>query len=431
MDPVLEAKLDPHTLSDEPSYFFSFLGERFSTLTNIWRERLERRFKKKFEPIWVLQAKQDHSFNIENYVIVNGTLCETQGERYSNSLVCLRDYEDLNREFSESEYIGGLVRQLIEKQGTVFILGFTSSFLRDFGSRVKVLGPNPGLSHHFDNKIEQVRLFNKLDVPCVRASIHQSIDSVLTENNFPFFVSAAYATAGGESSYVYSRQDLLDFYFSLKTVNQSMPLVVSELIEEIGFCPNVNAIVTGENSTHIIYITDQILRGKIYLGNVYPSRADDHAVDTIKRTTTKIGNYLSTLGYKGLFGLDFIVDSNNNVYTIDLNPRRQGGYACNVMMSRGIDIVGLELELALNGQISDDFDYEDFQMGGAVAYTKVKPHAKNARIGKSRTTSHRSLIAIDWWYERINVLNHRIRLTYTVLLGLLQSHTFESVYNSQ
>ncbi|MBU1004895.1 MAG: hypothetical protein KJ561_03650, partial [Nanoarchaeota archaeon] len=40
---------------------------------------------------------------------------------------------------------------------------------------------------------------------------------------------------------------------------------------------------------------------------------------------------------------------------------------------------------------------------------------------KSRTTSHRSLIAIDWWYERINVLNHRIRLTYTVLLGLLQS----------
>jgi len=151
------------------------------------------------------------------------------------------------------------------------------------------------------------------------------------------------------------------------------------LITDIKLSPNVNAIICGENDTRIICISDQILRGNQYLGNIYPSKSDKQEKEIIIQTTKKIGNHLAKLGFRGLFGLDFIINSNGQIFTIDLNPRRQGGYLCNILMSKKINIPEVELKLALREEIPQ-FDITNFEVNFAWAHSKIKPYYSNTQL---------------------------------------------------
>jgi hypothetical protein len=68
----------------------------------------------------------------------------------------------------------------------------------------------------------------------------------------------------------------------------------------------------------------------MYCGNDYTAAAalDSSIVEAIREQTQRIGGWLSTVGYRGLFGLDFIVDlASARPYAVDLNPRWQGSTA--------------------------------------------------------------------------------------------------------
>ena len=136
----------------------------------------------------------------------------------------------------------------------------------------------------------------------------------------------------------------------LREINRSQEFVVADLIREMSSSPNVNAVVLGKDHTEVICISDQVLRGNVYLGNIYPLKENKRIKDIITDTTKVIGDHISTLGFRGLFGLDFIVTPEGKVFTVDLNPRRQGGYLCNVLMSKKIDIIELELALAIGAE---------------------------------------------------------------------------------
>jgi hypothetical protein len=68
----------------------------------------------------------------------------------------------------------------------------------------------------------------------------------------------------------------------------------------------------------------------MYCGNDYTSAAtlDSSILTAVSEQTRRIGGWLSTLGYRGLFGLDFMVDpASARPYAVDLNPRWQGSTA--------------------------------------------------------------------------------------------------------
>jgi hypothetical protein len=65
----------------------------------------------------------------------------------------------------------------------------------------------------------------------------------------------------------------------------------------------------------------------MYCGNDFTAARDLPAgiVSDIVEQTAKIGAWIASLGFRGLFGLDFVLDcSNSMAYAVDLNPRWQG-----------------------------------------------------------------------------------------------------------
>jgi biotin carboxylase len=186
----------------------------------------------------------------------------------------------------------------------------------------------------------------------------------------------------------------------LREINQSNSFIVSKLIKNIIHSPNVSAIIS-ENDVGIICITDQILRDNKYLGNIYPSKVSKDHIDTIIDITKIIGNYMRESGFRGIFGLDFIIDSDSKLYTIDLNPRRQGGYLCNILM-KNLDLVSSELKCALG----EDFQIpsqSDFTPTFSWAHSKIKPYFDWSRIIRDKKIGTPGLPfeVIGGYYEEI------------------------------
>lgn len=376
------SKLNPSLLTDDYHYFFSMLTDRFQPLNQLWIEQLEKKFSKKFKPIYVLPAKHNKLFEEENYIILNEKQEELINKLKKNNIIYLIYPEDLNRQFSQSEFVQSLVEKLIRKQKRVFIVNWTSVWLDIDNSSVTILGPKPEIAARFDNKVEHIKTFNRLGLSTNKTKIYKNFEELKSEEiKYPLFLSAAYSSGGIESAVIYTTEDLNSFYANLRPVNREESFIVADLIEDIVLSPNTNAIIYGENKTELICISDQILRGNKYMGNIYPSQAKENHKKIMIDSTVKAGNYLSRQGFRGLFGLDFIINKKGNCFVTDLNPRRQGGYFCNVQMSKKINIVELEFKLALGDKIPK-FHYEDFQIDYCWAHSKLTPYFPNMEITK-------------------------------------------------
>jgi hypothetical protein len=56
-------------------------------------------------------------------------------------------------------------------------------------------------------------------------------------------------------------------------------------------------------------------------GRGWPADIDGQIKKKISKITIKVGKAIYKLGFRGFFGLDFILDKNNNLFLLELNPR--------------------------------------------------------------------------------------------------------------
>ncbi len=376
---LMESKLSPEIITDDINYFFTMLSDRFEPLNARWQQALQRRFGVPFKPIHVLPFKHNSYFEEENYLVFNAQLEELQAKEGRQDIINLIYPEDLNRQFSESALVAGLIEKLLAKQDKVYVVGFTTVWLDMTNPDVVVLGPDTKLAGRLDNKVEHLRVFRELDLEINQASVYETFSELRDQQTeYPCFVSASYSSGGIESAIVQSLEELDRYYDGLRGVNQRQPFIVSRFLDNIVQTPNTSAIITGPNQTTITCISDQLLRGHRYMGNIYPSQASTDVVAKISDMTIKVGNYLSTQGFRGMFGIDFLVTDDNKCYPVDLNPRHQGGYYCNVMAS-ATDLINIEMSVALGEDISA-ISYDDFQVDYVWAHSKLTPFSPNSRI---------------------------------------------------
>jgi len=174
---------------------------------------------------------------------------------------------------------------------------------------------------------------------------------------------------------------LKNFLSRLRDINREGPFLMADIFESMVLAPNASAIVTDDGSVHTLVITDQILRGNRYLGNSYPSRAGDAHRAKITRVMDKIGKFLSTNSYRGLFGCDFLISAEGKMVVVDLNPRRQGGYVCNAFAldAVGVSLTDLELACAVDGSVTLDVSPKKLEYPHAWVHAKVKPYEPGQR----------------------------------------------------
>jgi hypothetical protein len=137
-------------------------------------------------------------------------------------------------------------------------------------------------------------------------------------------------SSGSGTAFIRSEQDLLE----ARLVAGDDPVWVAPEVQ--GPSINLNAIVLDRSVVvgcpNIQLVGLEMLGSKpgMYCGNDYTSAAalDASILAAVGEQTRRIGGWLSTVGYHGLFGLDFIVDlASARAYAVDLNPRWQGSTA--------------------------------------------------------------------------------------------------------
>lgn len=376
---MIRSKLSPNLETDECYYFFSMLTDRFTPLNERWQRNLEKRFHKPFKPIYVLPFFHNHYFEEENYIVLNEWVEDVWKQTKRSDIFNLIYPEDLNRQFSRSSEIRGLAQKLIDKQGKVFVLSFSSVWFELDNPDIVILGPNPSLAARYDAKIEHYRTFEKLGMETIPTTVYQDIGNLRNNQvEYPFFLSAMYSSGGIESKAIFSLEDLEAYYTHLRPVNKSEPLIAAKYIDDIVLAPNSTGIITNEHTATVVCISDQILRNNQYMGNIYPSQASEDHLQQIHEMTVTVGKHLAGEGFRGLFGLDFLITSSGKCYPVDLNPRRQGGYYCSVMSSP-YDLVDLELAIILNEKIPS-LSYDNFQVNYCWAHSKLTPYYPNMKI---------------------------------------------------
>jgi len=377
-------RLEKNFATNKTRYFFSILGPRFEVMNELMANSLSRRFESEYKPIYVFSSHPNKYFRKENYIVLNERADLVEKE-LNEKVVYLQEYEDLNEEFVRSPLVQKISKQLFAKQKQIPIYSFTTSFLRLSDPRWLVLGPSSVISTFYDNKAEHYKLFKHLGLPRNNARIFENKEELLRKNHtYPGYITASYTSGGNESGLIYSKEMLNNFLSKLRDVNERGQFLVAQIFEHIIAMPNVNAVVTGKNKTNVLVISDQIMRGERYLGNVYPTSISPKHTEQIKQIAVKIGNFLSRKGYRGLFGCDFLINNDGKLVVVDLNPRRQGGYVCNTLALKavGINLTDIELSCALCKEVSVNLVYEKIQYPAAWAHSKIKPYDPGQRIDR-------------------------------------------------
>ena len=137
---------------------------------------------------------------------------------------------------------------------------------------------------------------------------------------------------GGVGTFLFDNQTFTEYK---KQINESSRYIVSKYINN-SISVNVHVFIS-ENSNIItpasVQIIENIENQLMYRGADFISFRDinKETREKIRLTSIKICNALRAQGYKGVAGLDFIIDKNNNIYCSEINPRFQ---ASSVILSK-------------------------------------------------------------------------------------------------
>ncbi len=145
-----------------------------------------------------------------------------------------------------------------------------------------------------------------------------------------FVIQLKSGNAGSSTFFIRSQDDyinLMDNFLHDPSGKKVIPVKVSKFIH--GVSVTINACVAADN----IYVGKpcyQITGEELCTNNLSTTCGNDwgalsfstKTLSEINEISQKIGQYLKDKGYKGIFGLDFIVsEKNSEVYLVEINPR--------------------------------------------------------------------------------------------------------------
>ncbi len=187
---------------------------------------------------------------------------------------------------------------------------------------VKIIGTDVDAIEKAENRDAFERVMKKLKLLQPRGEAVTNIEDgikVANEIGYPVLVRPSYVL-GGRAMQIVSNQKALEKY--LKTaveINTKQPVLVDKYI--MGKELEVDAVCDGKD-VFIPGIMEHVEKTGIHSGDsisVYPTfSVSQKAKDKIIEYTVKLG---LGIGIIGLYNIQFIVDKNEDVYVIEVNPR--------------------------------------------------------------------------------------------------------------
>jgi len=193
----------------------------------------------------------------------------------------------------------------------------------------------------FENKIKFRKILENIDVAVPPGKIISlgklHYGHLINRFGLPFVIQHPTKGGGKGTFFIHNQEDFQKALEKLKPSdeNNQEEVIVSQYIA--GPSPSILACLT-KFGLLMTYPQYQILdRPELYLsekGNGLfcghdwtASSFSQKALDQIYSFTQKIGQYFKTQGYRGIFGIDFILDENTEkIYVTECNPRLTGAF---------------------------------------------------------------------------------------------------------
>ncbi len=166
------------------------------------------------------------------------------------------------------------------------------------------------------------KLLLELEIPRPEGTAVTGIeDGVIAAETigYPVLVRPSFVLGGRAMQIVAKEEDLREYLHSAVTVSVDRPVLVDKYIK--GKEVEVDAVCDGRD-VFVPGIMELVERTGVHSGDsmsIYPPYSlSDKVKGTILSYTKKLG---LAIGIIGLFNIQFIVDRNDNVYIIEVNPR--------------------------------------------------------------------------------------------------------------
>ncbi len=192
--------------------------------------------------------------------------------------------------------------------------------LMEYGA--KIIGTDCEAIERAENRDSFEKVLEELQIPQPKGRAVTSIDEGLLaaeEIGYPVLVRPSFVLGGRAMQIVSKQQDLVHYLKTAVEIDVDKPVLVDKYIrgkevEVDAVCDGVDVFVPG--------IMELVERTGVHSGDsisVYPPYSiSDKVKGSILSYTKKLG---LGIGIKGLFNIQFIVDDEEEVYIIEVNPR--------------------------------------------------------------------------------------------------------------
>ncbi|HHV51132.1 MAG TPA: carbamoyl-phosphate synthase large subunit [Clostridiales bacterium] len=217
------------------------------------------------------------------------------------------------------------VIELEKPEGVIATLGGQTAInlanpLRDRG--VKIIGTDCDAIEKAENRDAFEKLLSSLGIPQPKGRAVTSIEEgvkAAEEIGYPVLVRPSFVLGGRAMQIVAKEKALREYLKTAVEISEDKPVLVDKYIR--GKEVEVDAVCDGKR-VFVPGIMELVERTGVHSGDsisIYPTYSISQKVkDTILEYTEKLG---LGIGIVGLFNIQFIVDDNDDVYIIEVNPR--------------------------------------------------------------------------------------------------------------
>ncbi len=276
-----------------------------------------------------LYFREDDVFSVEKYGL--------KRENWSNEDLKTSLEGDLGKKIYE--YLGGY-------SSPVNLLCYRSlkqlePGSKNFPANIKMYASRESLKKHFDNKNLFYNVLPKMDLPRPRGRVtrlrNNEFDDIGKKFGIPFVAQFPYSSSGYFTFIIKERKE----YAVVKEKYPDDSIVIREYIE--GFSLNINAVIVSADpdprvlcsfpSVQITGIPECSSFASAFCGNDYSAakKLNDGIIKQVKECTEKVGLWMAAAGYRGIFGMDFIV-GDGIVYPAEINPRFQNSTSLHTIL---------------------------------------------------------------------------------------------------
>lgn len=187
---------------------------------------------------------------------------------------------------------------------------------------VKIIGTDCGAIERAENRDSFEKILQELNIPQPKGRAVTKIEdgvAAAAEIGYPVLVRPSFVLGGRAMQIVSDEEQLRHYLKTAVEIDADKPVLVDKYIQ--GKEVEVDAICDGQD-VFVPGIMELVERTGIHSGDsisVYPTFSiSDKVRGTILEYSKKLG---LGIGIVGLYNIQFIVDENDNVYIIEVNPR--------------------------------------------------------------------------------------------------------------